>query len=44
MAFLNGDLEEDIYIEITPELIKLMAKNQKFTNLAAKCGYNSAES
>ena len=43
-AFLNGDLKEDIYMEIPPELIKLVAKNQKFVNLAAKCGYNSAES
>ena len=31
-------------MEIPPELIKLAAKNQKFANLAAKCGYNSAES
>ena len=43
-AFLNGDLKEDIYMEIPPELIKLAAKDQKFTKLAAKCGYNSAES
>ena len=42
-AFLNGDLKKDIYMEIPPELIKLIAKNQKFTKLAAKCGYNSAE-
>ena len=27
-------------MEIPPELIKLTAKDQKFTNLAAKCGYN----
>ena len=39
-AFLNGDLEKDIYIEIPPELIKLAAKDQKFTNLTMKCGYN----
>ena len=26
-AFLNGDLKEDIYMEIPPELIKLIAKN-----------------
>ena len=30
-------------MEIPPELIKLAAKDQKSTNLAAKCGYNSAE-
>ena len=30
-------------MEIPPELIKLTAKNQKFANLAAKYGYNSAE-
>ena len=30
-------------MEIPPELIKLTAKDQKFTKLAAKCGYNSAE-
>ena len=30
-------------MEIPPELIKLAAKDQKFANLAAKCGYNSAE-
>ena len=39
-AFLNGDLKKDIYIEIPPELIKLTAKDPKFTNLAAKCGFN----
>ena len=39
-AFLNGDLKEDIYMEILPELIKLAAKDPKFTNLAAKYGYN----
>ena len=27
-------------MEIPPELTKLIAKNQKFANLAAKCGYN----
>ena len=27
-------------MEIPPELIKLTAKDQKFTNLAAKCGFN----
>ena len=45
-AFLNGDLKKDIYIEIPPELIKLIAKDPKFTNLTVKCGYNinSAES
>ena len=42
-AFLSGDLKEDIYMEIPPELIKLVAKDQKFVKLAAKCGYNSAE-
>ena len=26
-AFLNGDLKEDIYMEIPPELIKLAAKD-----------------
>ena len=33
-------------MEIPPELIKLIAKDQKFTNLTVKCGYNmnSAES
>ena len=32
-------------MEIPPELIKLAAKDQKFANLAVKCGYhiNSAE-
>ena len=30
-------------MEIPPELIKLIAKDPKFINLAAKCGYNSAE-
>ena len=40
---MNGDLKEDIYMEIPPELIKLIAKDKKFTKLAAKCGYNSAE-
>ena len=39
-AFLNGDLKKDIYIEIPPELIKLVTKDLKFTNLAAKCGFN----
>ena len=42
-AFLNGDLKEDIYMEIPPELIKLITKDPKFVNLAAKCGYNSAK-
>ena len=42
-AFLNGDLKKDIYIEIPPELIKLATKDQKFTKLTAKYGYNSAE-
>ena len=43
---MNSDLKKDIYIEIPPELIKLTTKDPKFTNLAAKCGYNinSAES
>ena len=27
-------------MEIPPELIKLTAKDPKFTNLAAKCGFN----
>ena len=33
-------------MEIPPELIKLIAKDPKFINLTAKCGYNinSAES
>ena len=39
-AFLNGDLKEDIYMEIPPELIKLVAKDLKFVNLVVKCGYN----
>ena len=39
-AFLNGDLKEDIYMEIPPELIKLVTKDPKFANLAAKCGFN----
>ena len=30
-------------MEIPPELIKLAAKDPKFVNLAAKCGYNFAE-
>ena len=30
-------------MEIPPELIKLAAKDQKFVNLIAKYGYNSAE-
>ena len=42
-AFLNSDLKEDIYMEIPPEWIKLIAKDPKFVNLTAKCGYNSAE-
>ena len=39
-AFLNGDLKEDIYMEIPPELIKLITKDPKFINLAVKCGFN----
>ena len=39
-AFLNNDLKKDIYSGIPPEWIKLAAKDQKFTNLAAKYGYN----
>ena len=39
-AFLDGDLKEDIYIEIPPELIKLAAKDPKFVNLTAKYGFN----
>ena len=39
-AFLNGNLKKDIYMEIPPELFKLIAKDPKFTNLAAKCGFN----
>ena len=39
-AFLNGNLKEDIYMEIPPEFIKWITKNPKFTNLTAKCGYN----
>ena len=27
-------------MEIPPELIKLITKDPKFINLAAKCGYN----
>ena len=27
-------------MEIPPKLIKLITKNPKFINLAAKCGYN----
>ena len=27
-------------METPPELIKLVAKDKKFANLAAKCGYN----
>ena len=27
-------------MEIPPELIKLITKDQKFINLAAKCGFN----
>ena len=42
-AFLNGDLKKDIYMEIPPELIKLIAKDPKFANLTIKYGYNSAE-
>ena len=30
-------------MKIPPELIKLIAKDQKFTKLAAKYDYNSAE-
>ena len=30
-------------MEIPPELIKLIAKDPKFTNLTAKYNYNSAE-
>ena len=39
-AFLNGDLKKDIYMEIPPKLIKLITKNLKFINLAAKYNYN----
>ena len=39
-AFLNGDLKKDIYMEIPPELIKLVTKDLKFVILAVKCGYN----
>ena len=39
-AFLNSNLKKDIYIEIPPELIKLTAKNPKFTNLTAKYDFN----
>ena len=42
-AFLNGDLSEDIYMEIPPELVKLAAENDKFAKLATKFGYNSSE-
>ena len=42
MAFLNGDLNEDIYIEILPELKKKqVAENPFFIKLAAEYGYNS---
>ena len=33
-AFLNGDLKKDIYMEIPPELFKLITKDPKFANLA----------
>ena len=39
-AFLNGDLKEDIYMEIPPKLIKLIAKDLKFMNLVAKYSFN----
>ena len=37
---MNGDLKKDIYMEIPPELIKLVTKDPKFFKLAAKCGFN----
>ena len=37
---MNGDLKEDIYIKIPPELIKLTTKDPKFTNLTAKYSFN----
>ena len=40
-AFLNGDLDKDIYMEIPPELIKLTIENPSFAKLAARHGYNS---
>ena len=39
-AFLNGNLKKNIYMEIPSELIKLIAKDPKFANLAANFGYN----
>ena len=39
-AFLNGDLEEDNYTEVPKELKKLAGKNQLFSKLAAKHGYD----
>ena len=39
-AFLNGDLQEDNYIEVPEELSKLACKNQLFSKLAAKHGYD----
>ena len=37
---MNGDLKKDIYMEIPPELIKLVAKDEKFVNIAIKYGLN----
>ena len=40
-AFLNGNLNEDIYMEIPTKLIKLAAEDPSFAKLAAKHGYDS---
>ena len=40
-AFLNGNLKEDIYIDIPDKLVKLATNNPIFLKLAAKFGYNS---
>ena len=42
-AFLNGDLLEDIFMEIPSELLKLVANNPEFAKLAARYGFNPAE-
>ena len=39
-AFLNGDLQEDNYLEVPEEFKKLAGKNQLFSKLAAKHGYD----
>ena len=42
-AFLNGDLKEDIYMEIPEEFRNLVANNPRFSKLIAKYGYLAGE-